>query len=80
MKRLTFVLAVALALGVETVAFAQARPDFSGTWRYNQGKSNPNTAARWLRVMNRDCVLVVTARLPSGSTHAVAECGSRYAW
>ena len=44
MKRLTLVLAVALALGVETVTFAQARPDFSGTWRYNQGKSNPNTA------------------------------------
>jgi hypothetical protein len=44
MKRSTFVLAVTLALGVQTVTFAQARPDFSGTWRYNQGKSNPNTS------------------------------------
>ena len=44
MKRLTFVLALALALGVQTVTFAQARPDFSGTWRYNQSKSNPNTS------------------------------------
>jgi hypothetical protein len=44
MKRLTFVLAVALALGVQTMSFGQARPDFSGTWRYNQSKSNPNTA------------------------------------
>ena len=26
------------------MTLAQARPDFSGTWRYNQGKSNPNTA------------------------------------
>ena len=44
MKRLTFVLAITLAVGVQTVTFGQARPDFSGTWRYNQGKSNPNTA------------------------------------
>lgn len=44
MKRLTIVLSVALALGVQAAAFAQARPDFSGTWRFNQGKSNPNIA------------------------------------
>ena len=44
MKRSIFVLTVALALGVQAVAFAQARPDFSGTWRFNQGKSNPNIA------------------------------------
>ena len=44
MKRLTFVLAVALALGVQTVTLAQARPDFSGTWRLNVGKSGPNVA------------------------------------
>ena len=44
MKRLTFVLAVALALGVQTVTLAQARPDFSGTWRLNVAKSGPNVA------------------------------------
>ena len=42
MKRLLIVLS--LALGVHAVTLAQAQPDFSGTWRYNQGKSNPNTA------------------------------------
>jgi hypothetical protein len=44
MKRLTIVLGVALALGVQATALAQARPDYSGTWRFNQARSNPNTA------------------------------------
>ena len=44
MKRLMIVLGVALTLGVHAVAFAQSRPDFSGTWRLNVGKSGPNVA------------------------------------
>ena len=44
MKRLMIVLGVALTLGVPAVALAQARPDFSGTWKFNQAKSNPNIA------------------------------------
>jgi hypothetical protein len=44
MKRLTIVLVVALALGVQAVTLAQTRPDFSGTWRLNVGKSGPNVA------------------------------------
>ena len=42
MKRLLIVLS--LALGVHAVALAQTQPDFTGTWKYNQGKSNPNTS------------------------------------
>jgi hypothetical protein len=41
MKRWMFVLGMALALGMPTAALAQARPDFSGTWRFSQEKSNP---------------------------------------
>ncbi len=44
MKRLMIVLSVALALGAQAVALAQTRPDFSGTWRLNVGKSGPNVA------------------------------------
>jgi hypothetical protein len=44
MTRLMIVLSVALALGAQAVALAQARPDFSGTWRLNVGKSGPNVA------------------------------------
>ena len=44
MKRLTIVCGVALVLGVQAVALAQARPDFSGTWRLNVSKSAPNVA------------------------------------
>jgi hypothetical protein len=44
MKRLMIVLSVALALGGQTETLAQARPDFSGTWRLNVGKSGPNVA------------------------------------
>lgn len=42
MKRLLIVLS--LALGVHAATPAQTQPDFTGTWRYNQGKSNPNTS------------------------------------
>ena len=42
MKRLLIVLCAALCL--HAVTLAQTRPDFTGTWRYNQGKSNPNTS------------------------------------
>ena len=42
MNRLMVVVGVALTLGVQAVAPAQARPDYSGTWRLNAGKSNPN--------------------------------------
>ena len=44
MKQWTIVCGVALALGVQAVALAQARPDFSGTWRLNVSKSAPNVA------------------------------------
>src|SRR5712691_1306907 len=44
MKQLMIVLSVALTLGVQAVALAQTRPDFSGTWRLNVGKSGPNVA------------------------------------
>jgi len=44
MKQLVIVLGVALTLGVQAVALAQARPDFSGTWKFNQAKSSPNIA------------------------------------
>jgi len=40
MTRLTIALGVALALGAQSAALAQARPDFSGTWRLNQAKSS----------------------------------------
>ena len=44
MTRLVIVLSVALALSVHAVTLAQTRPDFSGTWRLNVGKSGPNVA------------------------------------
>jgi len=44
MKRGMIVVGVALTLGVSAAALAQARPDFSGTWQFNQGQSSPNTA------------------------------------
>ena len=44
MTRLMIVLSVVLALGVHAVTLAQTRPDFSGTWRLNVGKSGPNVA------------------------------------
>lgn len=44
MKRWVITLGLALTLGVHAEALAQARPDFSGTWTFNQGKSSPGTA------------------------------------
>jgi hypothetical protein len=44
MKRVMLVVCVAVMLGAQVVALAQARPDFSGTWRFNQAKSSPNIA------------------------------------
>ena len=38
--RETLVLSIALALGAHTIALAQAKPDFSGTWRLNQARSS----------------------------------------
>ena len=44
MKHIVIMLGVALMLGVAPAAFAQAKPDFSGTWRFNQTKSTPGIA------------------------------------
>jgi hypothetical protein len=44
MTRFLIVVSVAFALGAQAAALAQARPDFSGTWRFNQGKSDPSIA------------------------------------
>lgn len=40
MTRLTIALSVAVALVAQTAALAQAKTDFSGTWRLNQAKSS----------------------------------------
>ena len=44
MKRVAIILGLGLTLSVHDGALAQARPDFSGTWRFNQGKSSPGIA------------------------------------
>ena len=44
MKCVVVVLGVALAMAAQTVAYAQAKVDFTGTWRFNQAKSSPNIA------------------------------------
>jgi len=44
MKRLVVVLGVALAIGAQMTAHAQAKVDFTGTWKFNQAKSSPNIA------------------------------------
>lgn len=44
MKRVAITLVLALTLGVPAEPLAQARPDLSGTWRFNQGKSSPGIA------------------------------------
>ena len=44
MTRLMIAVGLALALGSEAMTLAQAKPDFSGTWRFNQAKSSPNIA------------------------------------
>ena len=40
MTRLIIALSVALTLAAQLAAFAQGRPDFSGTWRISQSKSS----------------------------------------
>jgi hypothetical protein len=42
MTRVMIALSVVLTLGAPAVARAQARPDFSGTWRISQAKSSRN--------------------------------------
>lgn len=42
MTRVMIALSVVLTLGAAAVARAQARPDFSGTWRISQAKSSRN--------------------------------------
>lgn len=42
MRRLTIAASIALILGAQAVSLAQARPDFSGTWRISQSKSSRN--------------------------------------
>lgn len=44
MKRLLILVSLALTLGAANAVFAQAKPDFSGTWRFNQAKSSANIA------------------------------------
>ena len=40
MTRSIIALSVGLTLGAQTAAFAQGRPDFSGTWKISQSKSS----------------------------------------
>jgi hypothetical protein len=44
MKRILTVLGVALLLCVAQDVLAQAKPDYSGTWKFNQVKSTPGIA------------------------------------
>ena len=46
MKRIVIMLGIALSamLGAAPDALAQAKPDFSGTWKFNQLKSSPGIA------------------------------------
>jgi hypothetical protein len=44
MKRVVIGAGVCLTLLLSVAAFAQARPDFTGTWRFNQARSSPNIA------------------------------------
>jgi hypothetical protein len=44
MTRVAITLILALMLGVPSGTLAQAKPDFSGTWKFNQGKSSPGIA------------------------------------
>jgi hypothetical protein len=43
-KRIAIVAGVCLTLVLQVAMFAQGRPDFTGTWRFNQAKSSPNIA------------------------------------
>jgi hypothetical protein len=40
MRRLAIGASVALIIGAQAISLAQARPDFSGTWRISQSKSS----------------------------------------
>ena len=42
MTRVMFALGLVVTLGAQTDVSAQARPDFSGTWRISQSKSSRN--------------------------------------
>jgi hypothetical protein len=44
MDRTVIALGLVVALGLSSRALAQERPDFSGTWKFNQGKSTPGIA------------------------------------
>lgn len=44
MKRIVTMLGVALLLSVAPHVLAQAKPDYSGTWKFNQTKSTPGIA------------------------------------
>ena len=44
MKPMVIVAGVCLALLLQAPLQGQPRPDFSGTWRFNQAKSSPNIA------------------------------------
>ena len=44
MKRIVTMLGVALLVCVAQDVLAQARPDYSGTWKFNQVKSTPGIA------------------------------------
>jgi hypothetical protein len=44
MKRWMIVVCAALTLAAQAGVSAQGKPDFSGTWNYNQGKSSPGTS------------------------------------
>jgi hypothetical protein len=44
MTRLTILVGLALGMSAHAQILAQAPPDYSGTWRFNQAKSSPNIA------------------------------------
>lgn len=44
MNRMAIILTVVLSLAVPAAAMAQGKPDFSGMWVFNQGKSGKETA------------------------------------
>jgi hypothetical protein len=44
MKQVVVGAVVCLVLVAHAAAYAQARPDFTGTWRFNQAKSSQNIA------------------------------------
>ena len=44
MKQVVIGVVVCLTVALQAATFAQARPDFSGTWRFNQAKSTQDIA------------------------------------